>query len=465
MIAGAGLAAAARRLGHFHEDPAVIAGWQAWTRPLLTRLTPGRRRALLALAALYVTVKRPLRDMAPAVDLRSPGGPPAAAVVILLCLAVVIAAYVAARRFPSLPAAVRARPQIWLHALFWALVLICWLRPPGSGASGAASVILPGLVLALPFLLWRIGYLLMSGQRGRVAGTRLSDHLLYCYPAYGGTNTPYGKGIDHLARHEARSDEALARSQLAGLKLLALAWIYDRALELMAGLVHGEPGGLLGGYGLGLPRLDALMPAGEPAPWLTAWATVYAGLVSDVLELAVRGHEIVGVLRLFGFNIFRNTYKPLLAPSLVEFWNRYHYYFKELLVEFFFFPTYVRRFRGSPRLRMLAATFAAAGFGNLYYHLLQQDPFLLTGSWTAVRPWLETRSVYCGLLALGIYVSMRREQRRRGATAAAPASTLIRLRRIAGVWTFFALIGIWGETGTASFGQRALFVLGLFGLR
>ncbi|MGH7317265.1 MAG: hypothetical protein ACREJS_13500, partial [Candidatus Rokuibacteriota bacterium] len=218
-------------------------------------------------------------------------------------------------------------------------------------------------------------------------------------------------------------------------------------------------------HGLGLPRLDALMPAAGPAPWLIAWAAVYAGLVWDVLELAVRGHEIVGVLRLFGFNIFRNTYKPLLSPSLVEFWNRYHYYFKELLVEFFFFPTYVRRFRGSPRLRMLAATFAAAGFGNLYYHLLQQDPFLLTGSWAAVRPWLETRSVYCGLLALGIYVSMRREQQRRGATIVTPASMLIRLRRIAGVWTFFALIGIWGEAGIASFGQRTLFVLGLFGLR
>ncbi|MEX2224630.1 MAG: hypothetical protein WEG40_22830 [Candidatus Rokuibacteriota bacterium] len=459
MTSGPGVAAAARRLRHFHEDPAVIARWQAWTRPLLTRLTPGRRRALLALAALYVVVKRPLKDMAPALDLRSPLS---ALAVILLCFAIVVAAYVAARRFASLPAVVRARPQIWIHALFWVLVLLGWLAPKGSGVT---TLILPGLVLALPFLLWRIGYLLMSGQRGRMAGTRFSDHLLYLYPAYGGTNTPYGKGIDHLGRHEARSDEALARSQLAGLKLLALAWIYDRALELMAGLVHGQPGAPLHAFGLGLPRLEALMPAGAQAPWLVAWAAVYAGLVSDVLKLAVRGHEIVGVLRLFGFNVFRNTYKPLLAPSLVEFWNRYHYYFKELLVEFFFFPTYVRYFRRSPRLRMLAAALAAAGLGNLYYHLLQQDAFMLTGSWAAVQPWLATRSVYCLLLAIGIYVSMRREQRRRGATATAPAGWPIRLRRIAGVWTFFALIGIWGEGGGASFGQRALFVLGLFGLR
>jgi hypothetical protein len=461
-VTAATVGAAARRLRSFHEDPAVIARWQAWTGPLLTRLTPPRRRALLALAALWVVVKRPLRDLAPAIELRSPNRPTAAAVVILLCLAIVVVMYLVARRFPALPAVVRARPQLWLHGLFWALVLACWLLPKGRGVGRLA---LAGLVLALPFLLWRIGYMLMSGQRGRIAGTRFSDHLLYLYPAYGGTNTPYGKGIDHLARHEAQTDEALARSQLAGLKLLALAWIYDRGLELMAGLIHGQPSGLLGAYGLGLPRLETLMPMGARVPWLTAWAAVYAELISDVLKLAVRGHEIVGVLRVFGFNIFRNTYKPLLAPSLVEFWNRYHYYFKELLVEFFFFPTYVRRFRKSPRLRMLAATLAAAGFGNLYYHLLLQDAFMLTGRWAALHPWIETRALYCLILALGIYVSMRREQQRRGTPAAAPAGSAVRLRRIAGVWTFFALIGIWGEAGTASFAQRADFVLALFGLR
>jgi len=50
-VTAATMGAAARRLRSFHEDPSVIARWQAWTGPLLTRLTPPRRRALLALAA------------------------------------------------------------------------------------------------------------------------------------------------------------------------------------------------------------------------------------------------------------------------------------------------------------------------------------------------------------------------------------------------------------------------------
>lgn len=458
----AGVARTAWRLGQLHESPAVVARWQAWTGPLLSRLTAPRRRALLALGALVVVVRRPLREMAPAVDVRAPAGPLAGALVVLLCLVAVATVYLAARRFASLPAVVRGRPQIWLHGGFWAIVVIGWLVPDGADV---VALTLSGLVLALAFLLWRLGYLLLSGHRGRMAGTRFSDHLLYLYPAYGGTGVPYGKGLDHLARHEAATEEALARSQLAGLKLLALAWIYHGLLALMAGLIYAEPRGPWSAHGLGVPRVAALLPAGAGAPWPAAWSALYAGLIWDVLKVAARGHEIVGVLRLFGFNVFRNTYKPLLAPSVVEFWNRYYYYFKEMLLDFFFFPTYVRRFRRRPALRMLAATLAAAGLGNLYYHIVFNDTFLLTLDLAGLRPWLEARSFYCLLLSLGIYVSMRREQGRRGAVAAAPVSTPTQIRRIAGVWTFFALISIWAEASAASFGQRVEFFASLFGLR
>jgi len=454
---------AARGLSQLHEHPAVIARWRAWTGPLLSRLTPPRRRALLALGALYVIVRRPIREMAPAVDARALVDPLAGALVVLLCLVAVGAVYLAARRFASLPAVVRGRPQLWLHGGFWVIVVLGWLVHDGGGV---IALTLSGLVLALAFLLWRMGYLLLSSQRGRMAGTRFSDHLLYLYPAYGGSGVPYGKGLDHLARHEARSEEALARSQLAGLKLLALSVIYTGLLTLMAGLVYAEPRGTWSMYGLGLSRVEALLPSGARVPWTAAWSALYAGLVWDVLKIAARGHEIVGVLRLFGFNVFRNTYKPLLAPSLVEFWNRYYYYFKELLVDFFFFPAYVRHFRGRPALRMLTATLAAAGLGNLYYHVLFNDTFLLTLDLAGLRPWLETRAFYCLLLSLGIYVSMRREQKRRGpAASATPASMPARIRRIAGVWTFFALISIWANASAATFGQRAEFFLSLFGVR
>lgn len=456
------LAGLARRLPQLHEDPAVIARWQAWTRPVLSRMTPGRRRAVLALAALYAVGWRPLNEVKRSGLLQGPDAPLAAAAMVLVCFAVVIAVYLAACRFPALPAAVQARPQLWLHGFFWTLVLLHRLVP---GSSGVAALAFSGVVLTLPFLLWRLGYLVMSGQRGRMSGTRFSDHLLYVYPSYGGSNTPYGKGLDYLGRHEAHSQEELTRSQLAGLKLVVLAWIWSRALDLMRGLVYAEPGGTLSAHGLGVARLGSLLPAGGQAAWAASWAAVYSDLLWEVLKLAARGHEIVGILRLFGFNVFRNTYRPLLAPSVVEFWNRYFYYFKELMIDFFFFPTYIRRFRRHPRLRILAAIVAAAGFGNLYYHVLSNDAFLLKLDWVGLLPWLGARGFYCLALSLGIYVSMVREQRRRGTRAGPPASFAIRVRRIAGVWTFYGLIGIWSEQGTATFQQRVDFFLSLFGLR
>jgi hypothetical protein len=456
------LAGLARRLPQLHEDPTVIARWQAWTRPVLSRMTPGRRRAVLALAALYAVGWRPLKEARSTDMLKSPDAPLAAVAVVLLCFALVIVVYLVVCRFPALPAAVRARPQLWLHGLFWTLVLLHGLAP---GSSGVAALAFSGVVITLPFLLWRLGYLVMSGQRGRMSGTRFSDHLIYIYPSYGGSSTPYGKGLDYLSRHEAQSQEDLARSQLAGLKLVVLAWIWSRALDLMQGLVYAEPGGTLSAHGLGVARLGALLPAGRHPAWAAAWAAVYGELVWEVLKLAARGHGIVGILRLFGFNVFRNTYRPLLATSVVEFWNRYYYYFKELMVDFFFFPTYIRRFRRHPRLRILAATVAAAGLGNLYYHVLKNDAFLLALDWVGLLPWLGTHAFYCLALSLGIYVSMLREQRRRGAQAGPPASLATRVRRIAGVWTFYGLIAIWGADSAATFQQRVDFFLSLFGLR
>ena len=213
----------------------------------------------------------------------------------------------------------------------------------------------------------------------------------------------------------------------------------------------------------GRPQLRDLLRRPRDLALPVAWLSLYLELVWSVLRLAAKGHVFVGVLRLCGFYVFRNTYKPLLAESVVEFWNRYYYYFKELLVEFFFYPTFVRRFRRSPRLRIVAATFAAALVGNMYYHTIEQPAFL-AGHFVVTWNVLHSRLFYCVVLAAGISVSMLREQRRRGA-AVPPAGGLRRVLRIAGVWTFFAFVHVWAVPGpTPDFATRTRFVLSLFGL-
>ena len=147
---------------------------------------------------------------------------------------------------------------------------------------------------------------------------------------------------------------------------------------------------------------------------------------------------------------------------MVEFWNRYYYYFKEIMVEFFFYPTFIGWFRKWPRLRLFAAVFMAAFVGNMYYHLIGKAEKLAYGDFHGLWVSLHTRLVYCFLLSAGIFISMLREQRRAGRPR-----TRIFLGRglsIFAVWTFFAIINIWNQGGAAPFSVVTKFFLGLIGL-
>jgi hypothetical protein len=271
---------------------------------------------------------------------------------------------------------------------------------------------------------------------------------------------PYGKGYDHLADADAAIRTV---SQLAGLRLLLLAWAWVGALSALDAFAYG------GGVGsLGLIRLADLIQAGDHGTASIAhrWLSLVAELVRGTLTLAIFGHFIIGTLRLFGFNVFRNTYRPLLSETLIDFWNRFYYYFKELLAEFFFFPTYFSCFKRHPRLRVFAATVAAAGVGNVYYHVLVYLPTLAEAGASGALALMSSRVLYSSVLSVGIFVSLVRQQQRRGRALPASASgPTARIRRIAGVWLFYAIIQIWNvDPIHLTFAERTRFFTALFGL-
>lgn len=450
----------------FHENPTVIGWWcRIFGRALVWLTPPGRRRLLLALAAVGVGIVSTVSTMGnhPALPLPRDGW--VLILVVVAQFALLALVYRSCVGFARLPAPMRRHPQWTLHALYWLMLVALWFTTPDQGAW--RSVLL-GVAVLFPVLLWRLAYLVLAGQHGRLAASTWRDHLLYLWPAWGGTDTPYGKGLAYLSQCEAKTTETLARSQLAGIRLLLLAVLWRLVLTAFNAVVHGDDNWMsrgLGGWTAGIPELKDLLQPGAVMPRLSAWLSIYANLITDVLRLAVKGHLIIGFLRLYGFNVFRNTYKPLLAETIVEFWGRYYYYFKELLVTFFFMPTFTgpaKRLRHWPRLRLLAAVFAAAFVGNVYYHVIKESGALAQGQFWQVLDAQGPRMFYCLLLALGIYVSMLREQGRRG--AALQAGRLPRVWRIAGVWTFFSLISIWNTGGGATFEARARFFLGLWGL-
>jgi hypothetical protein len=413
---------------------------------------PERRRVILSLAAAVFGLNAMRRALGPELHLRTPAlwpiapadwlAPVAAtgAVIAFLYLC-----YLAAAHFARLPGLVKRFPQVALHAAIWAALALIWQFP------GHAALIAISTTLAM--MVWRIGFMVLSGKRAKAARTRFRDHLFYLWPVFAIGPVPFGKGHDYLSSHECRDRAAFARAQLAGLKLLVLANAWAAVLWAMKRFVWGDAA---------IPELTRIVAGTASASLPVAWAALYLDLVQLALQIAVPGHLFVGCLRLFGFSVFRNTYKPFLARSIVDFWGRYDYYFKELLVEFFFYPCYLRHFKARPQLRLFAAAFAAACLGNLYMHVLSYRQLDEVGP-LATLALIWPRTVYCLLLALGIYVSMRRQQVSRAAAAPAP-SPLVRLRQMAGVWTFFALIHIWNVRPYGiTFGQRNAFLLRLFG--
>ena len=366
----------------------------------------------------------------------------------------ILAIVFAAIRLNVLPSIVRRHPLSILHLLVCSTLVLSSVPRLGIFALG-------------PMILWGASYMLKSAASGNAETTSLKDHLFYLVPVFGGTNTPYGKGPDYLTRFEAIDPESIARSQLAGIKLLILAIIWAGALSLMDAVIFGHTDTILATslapWSLQLAHMADLMQTNTKPAITACWISIYLELIRATIILAIAGHVIIGSLRLLGFNVFRNTYKPLLSESIVEFWNRFYFYFKELLVEFFFYPTFFRCTWAGPRLRLLLAVLAAAFVGNVYYHLLKVPRLLADGDLSALWTYWGPRLIYCFLLALGIWLSMLRQQERR--KLAVRVSGLSKFRAIAGVWTFYGLIHIWNITPRKiGFGERWNFLMSLIGL-
>lgn len=442
-------------LSQFHENENLVAWWQRTFAPSLAWFF-ARRRILLVAGSVVAAVASPWYELSRA-KFGIPIGATEKSIAIAILFALVWLAFRAAASFDRLPAPIRRHPHVAMHSVLWLALIAAWLAPDAR-----AKAVLACIVLLIPIVIWRCGYMMLSAKRGKMKSNRFRDHIIYLFPVWHGSNTPYGKGLDYLSRHEAKSEKDLVRSQLAGIKLLFLALAWGVLLNLMDTFVFApeSAGETACRFSLLLPRVESLISHDASAALPVVWFSLYCELIWQVLRHAANGHIIIGVLRFLGFNVFRNTYKPLYAQSLIVFWNRYFFYFKELLAEFFFFPVFSKAFKSRIWLRLFVALFASAFLGNLYYHILRDERVMLLGDPATIRDAFACRAFYCLLLACGLFVSMVREQRRAGRHQ---DFTLPRkIVRIAGVWTFFALIYIWH--GGGDFWLRTMFFLSLFGI-
>jgi hypothetical protein len=292
------------------------------------------------------------------------------------------------------------RPTLALLTAFLGLVFTTQLPL----TAGLPRVLLWSFLMTAQPFLWFMAYALADASKERAP---IWQHFGVFHPFWGSTLTPFGKGLAYLQRFEAKTPSELAVTQLKGLKLAAWILLLAACQKYFVQFVHGY---------LALPIFDNCFlqyAGGDPGSRLVGWVSLMAYFVEDLLGMTVSGGIIVSAARLAGFRLLRNTYRPLEATTLVDFWNRYYFYYKELLVDHFFYPTFLRYFRRHRRLRLFFATFSAACVGNLLFHFIRDIHFVgEMGLWQAVIGD-QSHAFYTLLLATSVGLSQLRSAPRR----------------------------------------------------
>ena len=138
-----------------------------------------------------------------------------------------------------------------------------------------------------------------------------------------------------------------------------------------------------------------------------------------LLYLRVSGsfHLVVGILRLFGFNLPETHHSYFLASSFTDFWRRINIYWKDFMMKVFYYPAYFAlRKRGETMALVVStlAVFAVTWTLHSYQMFWIQGRFLL--AWNDVLFW----SILAVLVVVNALHEWRRGRQRRLTDRALP---------------------------------------------
>lgn len=282
------------------------------------------------------------------------------------------------------------RPLLTMVLSCFGLTIVSAMIPQGTALFSTVWIMLAYLGSTFFFL----GYILIDHKSKN--RQPLAVEAGFMRPFWAGFATPV-KGPGYFPKFEAKNDDELAVSQLKGLKLMVWAAVLLVVYELVfAQAVYGS---------LGVPELLPLIIAsaeGNTVSLGMRWLAVGVNFIALVTKVAVTVHTLIAIIRAAGFCVPRGMVRPLESRTIAEFWGKYLYYFKEMLVDFFFYPAFRRYFKKSPKIRMAFATFAAAFIGNILFDLLHALPIVsMEGPWHIIDRYI-TYTVYAAVLTAGI---------------------------------------------------------------
>ena len=346
----------------------------------------------------------------------------------------------------SLPA---RRPLLTMLAVE---ALLCIIG--GSGLlHGWPRVLIWSAVFIFTPYLWFLPFAIADLRSRAPAPLALQMSVLrpFWSPAY----LPFGKGAAFLRKHLSAPGRELAITQIKAVKLLIWANLLF-ALRDAAQRVFADDAGIPDPH----DAIDALL-AGHPYPVAMGWAALVLATGVYALQIAAWADLFIGIARLAGYRLPRGSWRPLEARTLMDYFNRFHYYFKELLVDLFFMPTFFRMFKTHPRLRMFFATFMAAGVGNALWHFSRNILEVATAGPVNAFASYTSYVFYALILAAGVAASQVRANR----GIRPPSSPAGRAWSFAFVWSFIICIHVFGDGSRVhTLAQRLKFMVSLFGV-
>ena len=337
------------------------------------------------------------------------------------------------------------------HPLMGMLLLLSLMLLVGKITTGSIAYVSNLVVLTLAPYVWFIPQAVMAARAGKSGSVLLNLALIRAF--WNPTYLPYGKGPGYLEKHQASNAKDVAIAQLKGLKLL----VWGLCLYLFnLALANSLPN-----EWMDLDEAIARLIRGESFSIVKHWAVTMISTTSYSVNVAMWAHFFIGIARLAGYRLPRGSWRPLESRSLADYFNRFHFYFKELLVELFFVPTFFRFFKTSPRLRVFFATFMAAGVGNALWHYVRDIHLVIQGGFVDSISTFTSYLFYCLALSVAIGISQIRSENQPQRSEA----WLARLKDFVLVWGFVSLLHIFGNGSRVhGFEDRMLFLGSLFGV-
>ncbi len=171
-----------------------------------------------------------------------------------------------------------------------------------------------------------------------------------------------------------------------------------------------------------------------------AWQILTTDFTLHLLQISVFGHVVISLARFFGLNAPRNTQNPLAAVSILDFFSRYNYYYKEFLLNVFYYPLFFRFHKLKLKIRILISTTLSIGLGNYLFlsimTLSSRPSSNILANAQSTLPLL----VYCAVLT--IFITYSQILSLRNNPKAQKSSIPKRLFKLSYILLFYALLRV-----------------------